>query len=165
MQSSDTAYIHANDKAVSSGGGCRNPASPKRLLRGSSTCVTRPSRIRNSYKTATMHHMFHSSMTGSGSHIYRLHRIFLTTKGPPSPSRSAKMPTCPIDLRLRQASWKIRRLQSWGWYYVDRVAWGLATSGENCHNAISSLLPAYRCLLYTSPSPRDRTRSRMPSSA
>ena len=25
--------------------------------------------------------------------------------------------------------------------------------------------PAYSCLLYTSPSPRDRTRSRMPSSA
>jgi len=25
--------------------------------------------------------------------------------------------------------------------------------------------PPYRCLLYTSPSPRDRTRSRMPSSA
>ena len=25
--------------------------------------------------------------------------------------------------------------------------------------------PTYRCLLYTSPSPRDRTRSRMPSSA
>ena len=28
-----------------------------------------------------------------------------------------------------------------------------------------SLNPAYTCLLYTSPSPRDRTRSRMPSSA
>jgi len=27
------------------------------------------------------------------------------------------------------------------------------------------LLPFYPCLLYTSPSPRDRTRSRMPSSA
>ena len=27
------------------------------------------------------------------------------------------------------------------------------------------LLLAYTCLLYTSPSPRDRTRSRMPSSA
>ena len=27
------------------------------------------------------------------------------------------------------------------------------------------LAPAYACLLYTSPSPRDRTRSRMPSSA
>ena len=26
-------------------------------------------------------------------------------------------------------------------------------------------IPAYTCLLYTSPSPRDRTRSRMPSSA
>ena len=28
-----------------------------------------------------------------------------------------------------------------------------------------SALDAYYCLLYTSPSPRDRTRSRMPSSA
>ena len=26
-------------------------------------------------------------------------------------------------------------------------------------------MPSYTCLLYTSPSPRDRTRSRMPSSA
>ena len=30
-------------------------------------------------------------------------------------------------------------------------------------NSVSAKL--YRCLLYTSPSPRDRTRSRMPSSA
>ena len=29
----------------------------------------------------------------------------------------------------------------------------------------SALQQAYVCLLYTSPSPRDRTRSRMPSSA
>ena len=29
----------------------------------------------------------------------------------------------------------------------------------------SGLFAVYRCLLYTSPSPRDRTRSRMPSSA
>ena len=28
-----------------------------------------------------------------------------------------------------------------------------------------SLIEVYTCLLYTSPSPRDRTRSRMPSSA
>ena len=28
-----------------------------------------------------------------------------------------------------------------------------------------SLIPIMNCLLYTSPSPRDRTRSRMPSSA
>ena len=31
--------------------------------------------------------------------------------------------------------------------------------------AAASLGQVYRCLLYTSPSPRDRTRSRMPSSA
>ena len=30
---------------------------------------------------------------------------------------------------------------------------------------ISELNKGYNCLLYTSPSPRDRTRSRMPSSA
>ena len=36
-----------------------------------------------------------------------------------------------------------------------------ATSAE----AISSSTNVYTCLLYTSPSPRDRTRSRMPSSA
>ena len=34
-----------------------------------------------------------------------------------------------------------------------------------CGTYPSSLLVACRCLLYTSPSPRDRTRSRMPSSA
>ena len=32
-------------------------------------------------------------------------------------------------------------------------------------NVISHLAHAHTCLLYTSPSPRDRTRSRMPSSA
>ena len=50
---------------------------------------------------------------------------------------------------------------------------GLSGWGENC--PIPHYLPAYAggvesaldyiCLLYTSPSPRDRTRSRMPSSA
>ena len=32
-------------------------------------------------------------------------------------------------------------------------------------NEVNLAMPAYVCLLYTSPSPRDRTRSRMPSSA
>ena len=36
--------------------------------------------------------------------------------------------------------------------------------GRNNHNA-PKLIEKYNCLLYTSPSPRDRTRSRMPSSA
>ena len=39
-------------------------------------------------------------------------------------------------------------------------------SAENVFNNIPSFLGlAQACLLYTSPSPRDRTRSRMPSSA
>ena len=38
----------------------------------------------------------------------------------------------------------------------------VVTKGEN---KIAATLMSYLCLLYTSPSPRDRTRSRMPSSA
>ena len=36
---------------------------------------------------------------------------------------------------------------------------------EKINNLPGSKNQLYRCLLYTSPSPRDRTRSRMPSSA
>ena len=36
---------------------------------------------------------------------------------------------------------------------------------ESTQSGFSAFLPAFTCLLYTSPSPRDRTRSRMPSSA
>ena len=46
---------------------------------------------------------------------------------------------------------------------------GLNMNGKNglaCITPISALnQPGKNCLLYTSPSPRDRTRSRMPSSA
>ena len=38
------------------------------------------------------------------------------------------------------------------------VAYGVAGTGK-------TFITLYNCLLYTSPSPRDRTRSRMPSSA
>eukprot|EP00656_Telonema_subtile_P007142 TRINITY_DN13344_c0_g1_i1.p1 TRINITY_DN13344_c0_g1~~TRINITY_DN13344_c0_g1_i1.p1 ORF type:complete len:120 (+),score=17.93 TRINITY_DN13344_c0_g1_i1:505-864(+) len=34
-----------------------------------------------------------------------------------------------------------------------------------CHGQVAAALGISGCLLYTSPSPRDRTRSRMPSSA
>ena len=56
--------------------------------------------------------------------------------------------------------------------YTD-IAKGLGMSSKsNIHRLVHSLreqgllkMKPYICLLYTSPSPRDRTRSRMPSSA
>ena len=41
----------------------------------------------------------------------------------------------------------------------------LATSGKISGIVTSASIDGVSCLLYTSPSPRDRTRSRMPSSA
>ena len=41
----------------------------------------------------------------------------------------------------------------------------LVTKGLNRNERLIIILYYYDCLLYTSPSPRDRTRSRMPSSA
>ena len=42
---------------------------------------------------------------------------------------------------------------------------GLMEQLENNRNAITHGIELNSCLLYTSPSPRDRTTSRMPSSA
>ena len=42
---------------------------------------------------------------------------------------------------------------------------GVVHSAKNIGSGKASELATYVCLLYTSPSPRDRTRSRMPSSA
>ena len=36
---------------------------------------------------------------------------------------------------------------------------------DRCREILANFVEPYGCLLYTSPSPRDRTRSRMPSSA
>ena len=49
--------------------------------------------------------------------------------------------------------------------YGLRVFSNIATSEQAHMDAVLTLLNRYGCLLYTSPSPRDRTRSRMPSSA
>jgi len=64
------------------------------------------------------------------------------------------------------------------WLKVDRAITSAASRvemvrraiGGNHHFRLCTLEversgPSYTCLLYTSPSPRDRTRSRMPSSA
>ena len=71
----------------------------------------------------------------------------------------------------------LRRAQAAGGYHASRAAiiggfeatsntragrdFDIPVSGTMAHSYIQS----YGCLLYTSPSPRDRTRSRMPSSA
>ena len=52
--------------------------------------------------------------------------------------------------------------------YVAFVMWGTMTDLPEQVSEIplvGKYAKAYSCLLYTSPSPRDRTRSRMPSSA
>ena len=57
-------------------------------------------------------------------------------------------------------------------FFVDDLGWtDLSFMGSkyyetpNIDNLSKSGMTFYNCLLYTSPSPRDRTRSRMPSSA
>ena len=47
----------------------------------------------------------------------------------------------------------------------ELVEQGKEMAAEGLRYAEDRLPPAGPCLLYTSPSPRDRTRSRMPSSA
>ena len=48
---------------------------------------------------------------------------------------------------------------------VDLQAGDSARGGWGFRSELNTGVLFFRCLLYTSPSPRDRTRSRMPSSA
>ena len=49
--------------------------------------------------------------------------------------------------------------------YVEAMGWDDLNWLEDVHMGYEEGRPVRSCLLYTSPSPRDRTRSRMPSSA
>ena len=50
--------------------------------------------------------------------------------------------------------------------YKDKIlTTGALVPGTDLHDKAAKFLKAYTCLLYTSPSPRDATLSRMPSSA
>ena len=53
------------------------------------------------------------------------------------------------------------------WYVIDKKEYVARQQevGEVYRRVLGRHFPAMTCLLYTSPSPRDRTRSRMPSSA
>ena len=62
--------------------------------------------------------------------------------------------------KLRDHIQKVTERPIW---FVAKVA--SQTDFENISNIFDCVSGVYVCLLYTSPSPRDRTRSRMPSSA
>ena len=49
--------------------------------------------------------------------------------------------------------------------YITNQAAGTVSVIDIATNTVTGTVPVGTCLLYTSPSPRDRTRSRMPSSA
>ena len=65
------------------------------------------------------------------------------------------------------ASHLVTRMEELGFdAHVDEVGNVIGElRGANCNSQLVFLGHIDTCLLYTSPSPRDRTRSRMPSSA
>ena len=63
---------------------------------------------------------------------------------------------CNQEINLKKNTTDIRKLELKPWYLKDY-------QGANLKTTLFG--HTYDCLLYTSPSPRDRTRSRMPSSA
>ena len=78
----------------------------------------------------------------------------------------------PGVLFSRNGLWAARNqlLDEWaasawsGWYTIDKPSF-MKLYGVNSADTDKMIAKDYTCLLYTSPSPRDRTRSRMPSSA
>ena len=58
------------------------------------------------------------------------------------------------DLRLSRIEGRIQSIEN-----------GIKDLYANQSNVLNEIQDIHGCLLYTSPSPRDRTRSRMPSSA
>ena len=63
---------------------------------------------------------------------------------------------------LKSNGAKIVSKEIWG---LKKLAYTIQNKNSGFYNLIEYTAPADTCLLYTSPSPRDRTRSRMPSSA
>ena len=67
-----------------------------------------------------------------------------------------------IALYFVKAGYGIFRTASWGVAISNKLAWILM---EAPVFVVMCVMWIYSCLLYTSPSPRDRSLSRMPSSA
>ena len=81
-------------------------------------------------------------------------------------SQLTSLATEPLSLQQRKA---MQRYRCWGESALtkkDKNKRGRNMSSvSNTHRSRYGFHPCNFCLLYTSPSPRDRTRSRMPSSA
>ena len=61
-----------------------------------------------------------------------------------------------------KGTWLEKKDQTYLSEYTDRLT---GTEGDRTAQDVTGLPKYYACLLYTSPSPRDRQKSRMPSSA
>ena len=68
-----------------------------------------------------------------------------------------------IQLVEKRETRTSRGMLSKGWYHVDGQL--VMVKGNSITEAGTAGYEPYSCLLYTSPSPRDRQKSRMPSSA
>ena len=69
--------------------------------------------------------------------------------------------------KMRFSNGRVSRATKRGWMVSleDVIRWANSYGLEARAITGIDIRPHYTCLLYTSPSPRDRTRSRMPSSA
>mgnify|MGYP003377301819 CR=1 FL=1 len=81
--------------------------------------------------------------------------------------RSSRPHLCPtqLDRRTERRILGLRVSRRWG---PQRIAYRLRLNPSTVHKVLRRYQApplAWTCLLYTSPSPRDRTRSRMPPSA
>ena len=100
-----------------------------------------------------------------------LQRYFATTdlSGVAPDTLSAGIEHCRVDLGLEE-DWG-KRFALWSFLHMFGSAPDLDVTFENeedreaARNFMDLLAASEGCLLYTSPSPRDRQKSRMPSSA
>ena len=70
----------------------------------------------------------------------------------------------PYPIKVNEEELK-KRVDPLSYAVLRKAATETAFTGEYTDSEVIGVYKCKACLLYTSPSPRDRTRSRMPSSA
>ena len=78
----------------------------------------------------------------------------------PKPTESPEQLLARFEKRIKQLTARKDELQGWFDEYLK-----LEEDLTRLQGSVDAVTYIATCLLYTSPSPRDRTRSRMPSSA